>query len=98
MSKKNNTSIVIVRAEQRDGKSFVPYEDFINAVERTIKAHNEAVERVNKQEKRIQELIKKIKQLRKMIDIAIGYSYDKDNDDAMEYLINEKDQYPELRD
>lgn len=59
-----------------------------------IDTDNERKERFHK----AIEIEKQKEQLKKMIDTAIGLAYDRDNDEAMDYLINEKDHYPELRD
>lgn len=46
----------------------------------------------------IKELQKQKKQLKNMINTTIGIAYDKDEQEAIDYLMNEQDHYPTLFD
>jgi len=46
----------------------------------------------------IKELQKQKKQLKNMINTTIGIAYDKDEQEAIDYLMNEQDHYPNLFD
>ena len=72
----------------------IPDTDEITLVEQANMLSKKCIDLEEKSKK----LTKQKDQLRKMIDTAIGLAYDRDNDEAMDYLINEKDHYPELRD
>ena len=48
--------------------------------------------------KEISDLKDKNKQLREIINTTIGVAYDKDEQDAISYLVNEVSQYPDLFD
>lgn len=47
-------------------------------------------------ERKIKELKKQNKQLKQMINTTIGVSYDKDETEAIDYLVNEVNHYPDL--
>ena len=49
-------------------------------------------------EQKIKELKKQNKQLKQMINTTIGIAYDKDEQEAIDYLMNEQDHYPTLFD
>lgn len=45
---------------------------------------------------KIKELKKQNRQLKQMINTTIGVSYDKDETEAIDYLVNEVNHYPDL--
>lgn len=45
---------------------------------------------------KIKKLSEEKEQLIKLINTAIGIAYDKDDEEAIQYLINEKNHYPDL--
>lgn len=51
---------------------------------------------IDQKNAQIDALEKKNRQLQSMINTAIGISYDKDEEEAIKYLENEKNHYPDL--
>lgn len=60
--------------------------------------YRKTIDELKKAKVEIKELQKQKAQLKKIIDTTIGIAYDQDEQEAIDFLINEKDHYPNLFD
>ena len=93
-AKKNTIEIAkwYVEVLNMDGQPVVKLEDFQTVTKHLSWLHEDDGIYIDNLEGEKDELKDEVKQLKNMINVTIGLAYSKDENEAIDYLINEKEQ------